>query len=180
MRKFGLIAGVCAVLTLTASTAAAQDTTRTGLTMSSGSLIGVLMPVGDKAAVRATLGLARTTTDYDGSQFIQDSITTTSLIPGASVLFYVKSWDATRLYVSPQYSYARVSSNVDGDDPRGSHNGAFMVGVQHGLGARFGVFAESGLSWSQSKTMSSTMFETSSITSNTWSTRATVGGILFF
>jgi hypothetical protein len=180
MRKYGLIAGVCAGLLVSASTASAQDTNKTGLTMSSGSSIGVLVPVGDNAAIRATLGFARATSDYVGSQFVDDSISTTTLIPGASVLFYLKSWDATRLYVSPQYSYSRVSSSSDNADARGSHSAAFMVGAQHSLGARFGVFAEGGLGWSRSKSTVSSQFDTSSITSSAWSTRATVGGILFF
>lgn len=180
MRKYGLIAGVCAGLLLGASSASAQDTNKAGLTMSSGSTIGVLFPVSDKAAVRATLGFLRTTADYEGSAFIEDSITTTTFVPGASVLLYVRSWDTTRLYVSPQYTYSRLSSSSANASSNGQHNAAFMVGAQHSLGARFGMFAEAGLGWSHSETASSSQLATALITSNTWGTRATVGGILFF
>jgi hypothetical protein len=179
MRKYGMFAAVCAVMALGASTAWAQSSAKVGLTMSSGSAIGIHVPIGDRAAVRPTLAFSRSTSDYVGSQFIDGSITSTTLAPGISVLFHVKSWDATRLYVSPQYTYTRLtSSSLDG--AHGSHGGAFMVGAQHGLGARFGVYAEGGIGWSHSKNTTSTQLTSSSITTNAWSTRATVGGILFF
>lgn len=180
MRKYGLIAGVCAALTLGASTASAQNASKIGLTMSSGSAIGVLVPIGDNAAIRPTLIVARTTSDYEGSQFIEDSISSTTFVPGASVLFYLKTWGDTRVYVSPQYSYQRTSSSRDEDDPRGTHNAAFMIGGQHGLGDRFGVFAEAGLGWTRHKSVSFAVPEPASVTTTNWSTRATVGGILFF
>lgn len=180
MRKYGLILGVCAALLAGASTASAQDTNKVGLTMSSGSSIGVLVPLGGNAAIRPTLIVSRTTSDYEGSQFIEDSISSTTLVPGASVLFYLKTWDDTRVYVSPQYSYQRTSSSREEDEPRGTHNAAFMVGAQHGLGARFGVFVEGGLGWTRNKGVSFATSEPSSVTTTSWTTRATVGGILFF
>lgn len=178
MRTYGILTAVCAVLTLGAATASAQDSAKTGLTMSSNSAIGILVPLGDKAAVRPHLRISRSTSDYEGSQFIHDSASSTTLVPGADVLFFLKSWDTTRLYVSPQYTYSRSSASRDGEDdePEATHGGAFMVGVQHGLGARFGVYVEGGLNWTRNKSQSGL----SSVTTNVWSSRATVGGILFF
>ena len=179
MPKYRWITGVCVVLMLGASTASAQDASAAGLTLSSNA-IGIHVPAGDRAAIRPTLGFSRNTSDYEGSQFIEDSITTTTLVPGVAVLLYLKSWDDTRLYVSPQYTYSRLSSNIDGDEPRNAHSGAFMVGAQHGLGARFGLFAEGGLGWTRSKSTSPGNTLPASVTTTTWGTRATVGGILFF
>ena len=116
MPKYRWITGVCVVLMLGASTASAQDASAAGLTLSSNA-IGIHVPAGDRAAIRPTLGFSRNTSDYEGSQFIEDSITTTTLVPGVAVLLYLKSWDDTRLYVSPQYTYSRLSSNIDGTNP---------------------------------------------------------------
>ena len=168
------------MLTIGASTASAQDAAKVGLTLSSGSTIGLHVPLGDRAAIRPTLGFSRTTSDYIGSSFVEGSITSTVLAPGASVIFYLKSLDATRLYFSPQYTYSRLSASNDDDSPRAGHNGAFMIGAQHGLGSRFGVYAEGGIGWSYSKNIVNTQLTDSSIKTRSWSTRATVGGMLFF
>lgn len=180
MRNYGVLVAVCAALTLGASTASAQDAAKVGLTMSSGSTIGLQFPVGEQAAIRATIGFSRSTSDYEGTQFIEESISTTTLGPGASVLFYLKSWDATRLYVSPQYTFSRLSTSRADDEPRTGHSGAFMIGAQHGLSERFGVFAEGGLGWSRVKNSVTSQLDSSSITNTTWSSRGVVGGILFF
>lgn len=177
MRQFGIVALAFAMLVIGASKAAAQDARKAGITMSTGSSVGVYIPLGDNAAIQPGIDFGRSTSDYEGSQFINDSITTTTWAPGVSLLFFVKSWDATRLYVSPQYTYARNSSDLDDDEPRSAHSAAGMIGAQHRFGSRFAMFAETGLSWGRSK---STTGPTSSVTSTAWSTRSTVGGILFF
>ncbi len=179
MKRYGVwTAAALALTVIGAAPARAQEPSKVGLTMSSGSTVGVLIPVGAKAAIRPSLAFARSTTDYDGDMFIADEASSTTIVPGASVLFYLRSWENTRLYLSPQYSYARNTSSADDieTDPATSHTVNLMVGAQQQLGARFGVFAEAGLGWARH----SASTPSSSTTSTSWGTRATVGGILFF
>ena len=112
MRKTcGVVAVAVVALMVGGSSASAQDTPKAGITLSSGSAVGGYIPIGDAAALRPQIGFTRNHADYEGGNFVQDEITSTSLTASAAVLFYVKSWDATRLYVSPQYSFARNSSS---------------------------------------------------------------------
>lgn len=176
----GILAAMVAVFVIGASTASAQDSPKAGITMSTGSSIGVYIPIGDAAALRPTVGFSRSQSDYDGVTFANEELTTTSLTVGASVLFYVKSWDATRLYLSPQYSFARAKSSGNDDRASTGHALAAMIGAEHTFGSRFGVFAESGFGWSRSRNPLSSQLDESSITTTVLNTRATIGAVLFF
>lgn len=179
MRRFGVITAAFTLMMTGASVAAAQDAPKAGLTLATGATVGVHVPVGDRAAIRLELGFGRSTTEYEGSQFINDSITSTTLAPGVSGVFYVKSWEATRLYLSPQYSYARGTTSLN-DDVNASHALAGMIGAEHRFGSRFAMYAEAGLGWSRSKTELSGGSPASSTTNTAFGTRSAVGGILFF
>ena len=158
--------------------AAAQEAGSVGLVMMSGSTVGLTIQASDNVAVRPSVAFLRSTAENGGPA--DEKRTSTGWVPGVSVLFYVKSWDATRFYVSPQWSYSRVTNDDDGTvaSKTTGHSVSAMVGAQHNLGSRFAVFGETGLSRSTAKA-SVAGFDVGG-KSTTWSTRSTVGGILFF
>ena len=178
MKKY-VVACAAAVALMAAGVApaAAQETGKTGLVMTSGSLVGLTFQAGDSVAIRPSVAFLRSTSE--GGGLADGDRTSTGWAPGVSVLFYVKSWEATRLYVSPQWTYSRVTASDDGQNESKStgHSLAAMLGAQHNLGSRFAVFGEVGLSRATAE--SDNAFAIGSKTT-TWSTRSTVGGILFF
>ncbi len=180
MRQFGTVALACALVIIGASKAAAQEAPKVGVTMSTGTTVGLYVTASDHVAVRGQIGFNRNTSKYDGENFINESTTNTTWTPGASVLFFVRSFDATRIYVSPQYSYVRNTSSLSDSARSTGHQLAGMVGAQHRLGARFAVFAEAGLGWSRTENSVTSALDTSKITSTSFGTRSALGGILFF
>jgi hypothetical protein len=180
MKKYAVVcAAVGLALTMIGvAPAAAQETGTVGLVMTSGSTVGLTISASDNVAIRPSVSFIRSSADTGG--LADGERTTTGWAPGVSVLFYVKSWDATRLYLSPQWTYSRATSSDDGANESKStgHVLAAMVGAQHNLGSRFAVFGETGLARS---TAESTLdgFGLGNKTT-TWSTRSIVGAILFF
>ena len=179
-KTFGTIVSTLAVLVAGVCRAAAQEAPKVGVTFSTGVVVGLHVEASDRVAVRAQVGVNRNTTKYDGDNFINESTTNTTWTPGASVLFFVRSFDATRIYVSPQYSYVRNTSSLSESARSTGHQLAGMVGAQHRLGSRFAVFAEAGLGWSRTKNSVTSVLDTSKITSTSFGTRSALGGILFF
>lgn len=177
MKKCGVMCAASAlVLTVIgASPASAQSASKAGLTMSSGSAIGVYIPLGDQVTIRPQIAFQRTTAELP----VGGSTTATTWSPGVSLLLTLKTWDSTRLYVSPQYVYSRGNAESNGSESKGTaHSVTGIIGAQHTLGSRFAVFGEVGMGWSKAESKSST--GTAGATSRVWTTRSTIGGILFF
>ena len=178
MKTYVVACAAAALAVIGVTPAAAQETGSVGLVMMSGSSVGLTIQAADNIAIRPTVAFQRATSDNGGPA--DEERTSTGWAPGASVLFFVKSWDATRLYVSPQWTYARVTNSDDSANESKStgHSLAAMIGAQHNLGSRFAVFGETGLSRSTTKA-SVGGFDVGGKTTS-WTTRSTVGGILFF
>jgi hypothetical protein len=180
MKKYlGTCAAAAIVLTaITTAPAAAQEPGSTGLVMGSGSTIGLSIKAGSSVTVRPSVAFVRSTSENGG--LADGDRTTTGWAPGVSVLFQVKSWDATKLYISPQWTYTRSTSSDDGENETKStgHSLAAMLGAQHNLSNRFAVFGEVGLGRTSTD---ATYFEgTVGNKSTAWTTRSTIGAILFF
>ena len=178
MMKY-VMAGAAAALALTVAGVApaeAQDN-KTGVVMTSGSSVGLTFEVNDSVAIRPAVAFIRSTSDSGG--LADGERTSTGWAPEVSVLFNLKSWDATRLYVSPQWSYSRTTSSDDGANESKStgHSLAAMIGAQHNLGSRFAVFGEVGLGRATAKTR---FLNVVGGKTTSWSTRSTIGAILFF
>lgn len=180
MKKSAIVIAALALTVIGAAPARAQAPAKAGLTMSTGSSVGVVIPLGASVAVRPHVSFVRSATDYDGNTFVTDEATSTTIAPGVSLLFTAATWNDTKFYLSPQYTYARNTSTAGGEDfpAATSHMVSGMIGVQHTLGARFAVFAETGLAWSRNRSNSGFTGE-NTITGTSWSTRSTVGGVLF-
>lgn len=176
--------GVCAaaavaLLVLGVAPAAAQDAGDVGLLMTSGSSVGVSIQAGESVAIRPSISFSRSTSEFGG--IADGEVTSTGWAPGVSVVFYVKSWEGTRLYVSPQWTYSRSTSSEEGSSielKSTGHSLSAMVGAQHNLGSRFAVFGEVGLGRMSAESEPSVGIVNNKATN--WSTRSTIGGILFF
>jgi hypothetical protein len=170
---------VLAVTVIDVAPAAAQDAGKTGLMMTTDSSVGLTLRAGDSVAVRPSISFGRSTSDFGG--LADGERTTTSWTPGVSVVFYVKSWDATRLYLSPQWMYSRSKSSDEGganEVTSTGHSLAAMLGAQHNLGARFAVFGEVGVGRSSSE--GTNLLGAINNSGHGWATRSTIGAILFF
>lgn len=180
MKKYGVGCSALALALMVASVspAQAQEAGTVGLVMMSGTSVGVSIHASDSVAVRPSAAFARLTSDNGG--LADGKRTATGWAPGINVLCYVKSWDATRLYVSPQWTYSHTTSSDDGANEAKAtgHLLAAMLGAQHNLGGRFAVFGEVGLGRETSKNTG--LGGAIGTKATTWSTRSTVGGILFF
>ena len=176
MKKLSFVCAALAVTVVGASTASAQSASKAGLTMSSGSAIGVYISLGDQVTIRPQIAFQRTTTELPVGV---GNATVTTWTPGVFLILTVKTWDSTRLYVSPQYVRSRAKAKSNGSESTGTlHSVNGMIGAQHTLGSRFAVFGEVGMGWSKAESKSST--GTTGNTSRAWTTRSTIGGILFF
>ena len=178
MKTYVVACAAVALATIGVAPAAAQETGSVGLVMMSGSSVGLTIQATDTIAIRPSVAFQRSTSDNGGPA--DADRTTTGWAPDVSVLFYVKSWDATRLYLSPQWTYTRVTSSDDGANESKStgHSLSAMLGAQHNLGSRFAVFGETGLARSTAKASVGGFAVGAKNTS--WTTRSTIGGILFF
>ena len=103
-----------------ANPASAQDTPRMGITMGYPAAIGVVWQPTDRIALRPEVTLSKSsgesilTTSFT---FGGTTTTTTSVISndnwqagvGLSALFYLTGHDALRTYVSPRWTYTRLT-----------------------------------------------------------------------
>lgn len=171
MRMLRLVATAITLTTAAAIPARAQEPGKVGLTMSTESAVGLTIEAAKWLSIRPEVGFSRATSEIAE----RDDLTTTNWRSGLSVLFHVKSWDSTRLYLAPQWTHSRLTSSTSSSKSSGdTYSG--MVGAQHSLTNRFAAFGEVGLERSTSE--SESQFSTSSARS--WKTRSSVGVILFF
>lgn len=180
MKKiFGVcMASAAAVMILGVTPVMAQDASRVGLVFGKGSQVGVHIPVGDSVAIRPAVAWIKTSVEYEGAMFVANEASNRTLVPSVDLLFYLKAWDNTRVYLSPQYLYTRSTRTTDGEDETNdSHTFRAMIGVQQSVGSRFAVFGEAGLEHDR---WSSEGLSLSSTTNRAWSTRTTFGGMFMF
>jgi len=176
MRAFKVLMATMALTTIGVMPAAAQEAGTVGLTLASESTVGLTIQATGRIAVRPEVGFTRSTSEGTGSG---GKRTTSSWSPGLSLLFYVKSWDNTRLYLSPRWLYSSLTSADAASSFESKATGnavSAMLGAQHNITERFAAFGEVGIGRSSSKSDSGL----SSSSSNFWSTRSTVGAIVFF
>jgi hypothetical protein len=164
---------VCAVA---ATPAFAQAPSKVGLTLGYPSSVGLLIPVSGSVTLRPELGFSRTSAEFEGPFVVDDSRTSWTIAAGLSALFYGKSWNDLRTYVSPRVAYNRASSGGDVAATGWAATGSF--GAHYVLSDRFSVFGEVGLGWSRSTSNSSN--GTTSSRSTTWSTRSALGAAIYF
>ena len=191
--------------------ARAQDAPRVGLTMGYPSSVGVIWRLNDRVAVRPEVTLSRSTGDVTGSDVSGLSPITTNDSTGAGVgisaLFYLHRWDGLRTYVSPRFSYSRISASAStsgstllSDSTASLYLTSGSFGAQYSLGRHFGLFGEIGLGYTATTTTATstltisittfvngvatattrTQLVTSGSHSNTVATRSGVGVIFFF
>jgi hypothetical protein len=182
-RSFFLAAGL---FLLTCRAVAAQDVGDVGLTMGYPSSIGVIWHVTDKVAIRPELSIAGSSTDSSSSSFSAEN-DTLNLATGISVLFYLRTDDRLKTYVSPRLTYARTtnentSSGVTTStvETTATSTGVFgSFGAQYELSDKFSVFGELGVGFGRAKTTGSTS-QVPTAKGTTWNTRSGVGLVYYF
>src|SRR3954462_6940189 len=98
-----------AMLLVASGTAAAQDPGSVGVTGGYPSTIGIIWHASDKIAIRPEVSLSGGSSESSAGSF--DTYGSRwSVGTGASVLFYLHTYDRLRTYISPSFSYAHISS----------------------------------------------------------------------
>jgi hypothetical protein len=148
----------------------AQDTSHVSLVIGQRGP-GVLVSVSDNAAIRADVTFSRASSGDFHSQ--------TETV-GLSGLLYLGRWDALRSYVGPRVSYSHSSSS--GSSTAKQWSGQAFFGTEYALSRRFGLFGETGLSYT--RTSNSHVGITGEITSipaaTSWSTTENIGVLFRF
>jgi hypothetical protein len=172
------------LLLAASGTAIAQGAGKTGVTMGYPASIGIVWHATDKVAIRPELSLSGDSAETSGSSFETDS-DALSLETGASVLFYLHTYEHLKTYFSPRFTYSRTrttftSSGVTTASSKGTSTStgvAGSFGAQYALGDKFSVFGEVGFGVSHQNGTSST--SSNKATGNSWATRAGVGVIFY-
>jgi hypothetical protein len=163
----------------------AQDTRSFGVTMGYPASIGVLWHLTENVALRPELGFNHTSSETETTSPI--GVNTSSdgnfVATGISALFHFARWDMTRAYVVPRYAYSRSTASISGpftgtdvDQTATAHAFGVSFGAQHGLGERFAIYGELGLSYETSATEALA----SELRRNTVGTRSGVGVVVYF
>ena len=187
---------LCTVLiAVVPSSARAQEKHKAGITMGFPAAVGVLWHLNEKVALRPELTF--------GGSSSETSITTTTTTPisinsdnwsvgtGVSALFYLKTEDKLRTYVSPRFIYSHTSSSsdtsglttvpgqtsVDLSQSGDAWGGIGSFGAQYAVGDRFTVFGEFGFGFTHSSTSRSATGASGS--GNAWGTRGGVGIVYY-
>jgi hypothetical protein len=179
-----------AMLLAAAGTAAAQDHASVGLTAGYPSTIGVIWHASDRIAIRPEVSLSGGTSGSTAGAFDTDG-SRWSLGTGASVLFYLHTYDRLRTYISPSFSYGHVSSTSTSSGLSAAigittasvtttahsigADGSF--GAQYSLSDKFSVFGELGFGVSHA--WSTSNLTPTKVTGNNWGTRTAVAVIFY-
>ena len=178
-----------ALVTCVPAIAGAQDTRKVGITMAYPAAVGVLWHVSPKVAIRPELSFAGTSTDTTSSSIASDS-SGWAIGTGVSALFYLKTYEHLRTYVTPRFTYSHTSTTSTlssllpgvttskSEQTNDSTGIAGLFGAQYMLGDRFSLFGEVGFGYAHGSTTSSTATSTK-ITSNGWGTRAGIGVVFY-
>jgi len=177
----------------------AQDDARFGVVIAFPGSIGAEWHVSERVALRPDFAFSfngNESTNTISSPFAASTTSSgsgKSISVGLSALFYVKKWDALRLFVAPRFGFIRATATTTNDNafPAGSGppelrnlNSTYVttgsVGAQYALGRRFSVFGEVGISYSDLE--SSTGFPGTLVETSGWSvgSRSGVGVVIYF
>ena len=192
---------------LPATSATAQEKGQVGVTMGYPATVGVLWQVADRVAVRPEISLSqnsgtatstRTISVFGQVQTTETQVSSDNMAVGTGVsgLFYLWKREAVSMYVTPRYTYTRVTSSQQlsfdslPELVTTSHFISGSFGAQYALGRRFAVFGEIGIGYTRTAQDSSSTLDSSpvssSITSRTVtttrgvSTRSAAGVVLYF
>jgi hypothetical protein len=189
--------------------ALAQDAGQIGVTLGYPSAVGVIWHVTDNIAVRPEISFSTGSTESPAlsSTFSLPDLSanlgetsSTTVTAGVSGLFYLAEWDKLRAYLSPRYTYARLTSESGSTFSTDARNSAYTVtgsfGAQYQLHRRFAVFGETGFGYNHSRTTFSSVLllpvipvgpnapapvtRSAETNSHSWSTRTGVGVIFYF
>lgn len=165
--------------------ARAQERGQTGVAMGFPATVAFIWHVSDTLAVRPEFSFSHSSSESESSFFGETSSSDTwNVSVGTSALWYLQKTDNVRTYFSPRIAFGHSSaeSGIDDLDPRTSNtvaaSGSF--GAQYAPVRRFSVYGEIGYGVSRASTEFRTPIVTSKITGWNWSTRTTVGVILYF
>jgi hypothetical protein len=192
IRRFLVLSAV--LIAVLPASARAQDKHKAGITMGFPASVGVLWHVNEKVALRPELtfgGSSSETSITTGTQTITINSDGWSIGTGVSALFYLKTEDRLRTYVSPRFIYSHTSASSDtsglttvpGQTPLDATQtgdawgGIGSFGAQYAVGDRFTVFGELGFGFTHSST-SRTATGTSG-SGNAWGTRGGVGIVYY-
>ena len=175
-------AAVLTTILCTATSSFAQER-RTGLVVSTGSAVGLVLPISERLAIRPEMSFSVAEVESD-----RGSETETSAVTGAvSVLITLRRWDDLRTYVSPRLSFIRttgtsvVTSGPTSNSFETTNTGSGIAGsfgADYRLGERFAIFGETGLTFSRQTSDSD--FSADDSTSRSFGTRTAVGIVFFF
>src|SRR5687768_2673105 len=164
----------------------AQEKSKIGMTFGFPASVGIIWHATDKLAIRPEFGFSWNSTE--AGTFESDS---TVLTMGVSALVYIAKWDDLSAYVSPRYTYNRLSSESSTSAPvvffdeservQGTHAFSGSFGTQYSFGRRYGAFGEFGLAygWSKNEIDSPLTGPGNELKSKSLSTR-TVAGLVFY
>jgi len=203
-----LMLAVSVVLSVGAH-ALAQDAGQIGVTLGYPSAVGVIWHVTDNIAVRPEISFStgstespaiRSTFSFPDVSADLGETSSTTVTAGVSGLLYFGEWDKLRAYVSPRYTYARLTSSSGSTFSTDTRNSAYTVtgsfGAQYQLHRRFAVFGETGFGYNHARTTFSSVIllpvipvgpnvpapvsRSEEINSHSWSTRSGAGVIFYF
>ena len=201
-----LMLALIAVVSVGAN-ALAQDAGQIGVTLGYPTAVGVIWHVTDNVAVRPEISFATATTESPTfrstslSNLAADigETSSTTVIAGVSGLFYFGEWDKLRAYLSPRYTYSRLSSSSGSTFSSDARNSAYAVtgsfGAQYQLHRRFAVFGETGFGYTHTRTSFTTILQlpviqfgpnlspveqSTETNSHSWGTRTGAGVIFYF
>ena len=186
MRSVRVLAAAAVIALAAPGLTAAQDHNKTGITIGYPGDVGIIWHASDSVAIRPVFNFAHTT----GSSAAGGDIHGTTVGLGVGALFYLKTLDTVRTYVSPQFTYSRASTKttppstqatVASLDSSGHGAGANVAfGAQYTPASHFAVYGEFGFGYAHDKsTFNASSAFVSSSTGNAWGTFAGVGVIFY-
>jgi len=159
-----------------ATAVSAQEHGNVGISIGYPAAVGVLWHATDTVAIRPDFRISGSSTDPSG-------VEGWTYGAGVSALFYLRTADNVRTYVSPRVDYQRNSTTITslGIEQTRTSNAwgvAGSFGAEYTPNRRFGVFGEIGFGYSRLKAdaLSTIVAET---TGHGWGTRAGVGVIFY-
>lgn len=164
-----------------ATAARAQDKPKLGITMETPSRVGVIWHISNAIAIQPEIGFSKGSSEGERSNTDQSGLFT-----GVGVRVYVHTWDNLRAYVSPRYSYDRLtqqggssSLTLENTNTTNSFTGSF--GAQYALHKRFAVYAQTGVTYSSLKFKSTSTIASlgSESTNSSWRSGSSVGAAFY-
>jgi len=202
-----LMLAVSVVLSAGAN-AFAQDAGQIGVTLGYPSAVGVIWHVTDNVAVRPEISFSTGSTESPAlsspslSNLSADlgETSSTTVTAGVSGLFYFGQWDKLRAYVSPRYTYSRLTADSGSTFSTDTRNSAYSVtgsfGAQYQFHRRFAAFGETGFGYTHTRSSFTSVLllqvipvapnipapvtQSAETNSHSWSTRTGAGVIFYF